>query len=88
MPITCKTKAEDDNDRAAPMTMASSTLLILTCNSVQKKCILQQQPTRIKVSIISLMEVILANSHAHRYFPVSHLMFFHIYSHNLIHATQ
>lgn len=28
---TCRTKAEDDNERAEPITIASSTLLIFTC---------------------------------------------------------
>ena len=28
---TCRTKAEEDNERAAPITTASSTLLIFTC---------------------------------------------------------
>jgi hypothetical protein len=29
---TCRTKAEEDRERAAPITTASSTLLMLTCN--------------------------------------------------------
>jgi len=32
---TCRTKAEDDNERAAPITIASSILLIFTCISVK-----------------------------------------------------
>lgn len=30
---TCKTKAEEDRERAAPITIASSTVLIFTWNS-------------------------------------------------------